>query len=458
MGKYKLTAPDGKTLQVEMDQPPTDDQATEIMSSYKDETMPAIGKAIQRGVQGTKEAFTKAQEEYKHSRDVEGTPLEKSIRGVGYDVQGAMAPVAGLTKAVATFLPDDFKEGVKKTLGQVVEPVAEAYGQLPERAREDIKGVANIGQLFGYGAAAKPALAEAEMVGKTAVGAAQAGEDVARSATAGTLEAGGNLAEKSAEKVVNVMLKPGKTGAREGFDASNAIKHGLTAPTLEGMADKTAAKLADLRKATDAVKEKAAAAGVKRNYADIEHDFLDNLLNGHGINEFDDDAVQEAAVKVLKTVRAKADASGDVDFAKMMKLRTDAGHKADQAWADARAGRSSETAPTQEVYAALNRAMSKAVKETAPDDIASIDKAYSEIIPIASAIQRRLPVSKGNEIISLSDLGAAGVGELLGHGAGAPLAVANKLLRTPLGATVLAGTGKALKSAAKKLSGIDKGE
>jgi hypothetical protein len=258
----------------------------------------------------------------------------------------------------------------------------------------------------------------------------------------------GKSVSAAGAQTVNAILRPGRAGANDGYKTSTMFKNNLIANTLPEMDEKTQSVLSDLNNQLDQIRQAGADKGVKVDGNNIYMDAIDNMA-AHD-NEFDMNkigAIMEN--EIAPVIKKYQNPDGSIYLVDAMKLKTMAGEKG--AWAAKGAGRVADDATAtaaayNSVYDALKNTCNDAIKTNELGDIEKINQQFTDIIPVARVIQRRLPIATSNNVLSLPDIAMGGAGLIAGAGSGDQ--DLPRWARGALGAAAMAGLSRVSRSPA----------
>ena len=203
----------------------------------------------------------------------------------------------------------------------------------------------------------------------------------------------GKLLEKAGEKILSGTIKPTQADIKDGFKISSIKKHDLGG-SLSTMYDKTETKLGDL---TKQLNDKLADSTQTIDLNKIAEDTI-NSLGKNKLKSFGSNTSLQSAVEQLQAEIGSI--GGNVKIPDAQLVKQAAGRMG--AW---QYGVSDPASTAREtVYNAFYTNIKKAIEDASPEGVKAINKQISELIPIANAIVRRIPVAERNAALSLPDM------------------------------------------------------
>lgn len=317
----------------------------------------------------------------------------------------------------------DFRQSLKKEA-----PVSSVIGDLagyltPGGAPSAIGKVV----LKGTAKKALPKIASKAIAGATEAGIVEGTKtgletgSVGQAAKSGTLAAlfggglgaGTKLTDIGRKKVkgfgsqyINAMLRPGKSKKTRGYKVENVFKHKVDANTVEGMASKTDAKLNSLKKELQNLitdQNKYVDVDIKKVYDATAKDFFEKKTKNIGKNENINRALAELGEDIKTSIK------GDrVSVLDAMDIKRATGKQAKFVYGEP------ATQARSEVYQEFYRKLNDKLKEKLPKEYQKINREFTELIPIETVIENRMPISGSNYPVSpyatLSTIFGGGLG------------------------------------------------
>lgn len=265
-------------------------------------------------------------------------------------------------------------------------------------------------------------------------GAAQAGMNTIHegstehAGTVGAVTAGAGVGMRAGltglgwlgQRIESALVKPSATDIKNGFSVGNIFKYKLGG-SISDTYDKSIAKIKELT---------GDLQGILRSKPGAEVDALGALaetgvdLQRSAAKTFGSNAQLQASLSKLleDPLFATAAKSGKVDLVTAQQMKQAVGDLG--AWAHG--ARDPEARGMEIVANALYTKLAKAIESAsgqAGPDVALINKQLSEVIPVAHAIVRRIPVEQRANVMNLGDL----IGTATGNWG---LALANRLLKS----------------------------
>ena len=376
--------------------------------------------------------------------------------------------------------------------------ISEKAAAHPE-AMKNIEALANIAGIVPVGTVAGATGSAARFMGGKGLQVAGKAIEKAGEIAVAPLTKGGELLEKSGLTTLTSRIKPLKRYEESGFNPENVFKYDLTrkgkdlnsiaktagddiskaraevVSELEKIMDDPANRTWDAKKSAYIMN--APTIEIKPLFDDARKKFLKNNANADKYAKIIDNYennVSESFDMGKKTIGELDDYRGTPIVKEKGKLGLLEADDLRQQWgADGSFNVLSQTAETtaqEEVANYLYREMRKAIDESVADSdkLKTLNKKMSDLIPIKGAVEHAIRRLDRNNMLSLDELAAGGVGAVgaLGgaaaHGstgalAGIPLALAYKGLKTAPAAITEYQTGAAIKGLGKKIeSGIGK--
>lgn len=253
----------------------------------------------------------------------------------------------------------------------------------------------------------------------------------------------GKLLKGSAERNIDITLRPGQTGRKMGYSHEPVIKYDLGGTPRETF-EKASALLSDLQDQAKLIAKESdatfnldeiftnAAKKLKRIAAPEDYDKQMALLSNAYESYYNAFGPEMDAVSAMGARSRIGDKTAFVGRSQGgMKIDPDADWK-------------------EKVYNELYHEFKKQLHDNLGGELKAINKAQSEIIPVKRVAERRIPIAESNQRIGLSDLlttrvgqglGGAAIGGSVGYGSGGDLE--STLKGAAVGAG-LAGTRKFL--------------
>jgi hypothetical protein len=262
------------------------------------------------------------------------------------------------------------------------------------------------------------------------------------------IESAGKTIKDIGAQNINAIIRPGKIGAKDGFKTSTMINHDLIGKNIEEMQQKTESKLSDLNRQLDQIRQDGSDMGATIDGNNLYANVVDKISGSD--KEFDKAAMDKVFTNEIEPVLQKfQNQDGTINLVDAMKLKTQAGTKG--AWYQKGGGKrvdpdaTAKEAAYNALYSELKENINQVIKENDLGTIEEINKQFMDIIPVARAIERRIPIATSNLPISLSDVvagtGGAAMGALSGDNSSMP-----SWTRAPLAAGSMILLNKASKS------------
>lgn len=216
----------------------------------------------------------------------------------------------------------------------------------------------------------------------------------------------GKLLESAGNKVLNVAIKPSLADTQDGFSIDTIKKYDLGG-SLSTINTKTQNRLNDL---TQQLRTKLSDSDATIDLADVYDktvsDISSNQMKTFGSNTSMDNAIEQLQNEVLKV-----NPSGKISIPDAQLVKQGAGGMG--AW---QFNRTDPDATAREsVYNAFYKNIKQAIEDGSPDGVKEINKQISELIPVANAVIRRIPVAARNSSFSLPQIVALASGIVNPH-------------------------------------------
>lgn len=223
-------------------------------------------------------------------------------------------------------------------------------------------------------------------------------------------KATGKFLQDAAKKNVDIIMRPGKTGAKKGFSHDAVIKYDLGGSPRE-IYENATLKLKDLQAQAKAVAKSNSSSfdleeiftnamnKLKRTASPEDFDKQVTLLNGiydDYYKAFGDIVDAPTAMEVRTRIGEKSNFVG----------RTQGGMKADP-----------DADWKEKVYNNIYHELKDQLHNKLGGDLQAINKAQSEIIPVKQVAEGRIPIYESHERIGLGDLLTSRFGQTMGGAA-----------------------------------------
>ena len=243
-----------------------------------------------------------------------------------------------------------------------------------------------------------------------------------------------------AGKIETTVLKPTKKDFQSGFKSENVLKHDLGG-NVKDTIEKATEKLKALRKEANALRSGSQQViDLGTIVKDTADDVLKNRVGSFGVNKKMETAMNDF-VKEMEYISP----NGKLTVPQAQEVKEALGTFGSWLY-----GAKDLDATAQERVANIMYSKIKtAIEKNSPKELATVNKAMSEIIPIKNAAIRRLPIEERNNAIGLGDIISAGVA--LQNPTGWGLLIANKLQKSGKFAQYLYKGSEKLRVGAEKL-------
>jgi hypothetical protein len=448
MPTYKITASDGKVLRITGDKRPSQEELDDIFSKVsakqaqpqqsqnkqatKDKTalqsvFPALSKAKEHGGGRVRRAVAEI-------GDILNLPA-RTAAAIGAGL-GTLQGGGGLGKAKKVALSELGKTKSDETgalgilqdiaLDPTSSPLLLGLGAAAKGGGAAVKGGGAVAKAaprigsallktIGTGAATGAGSAAYQGAAGSGISKKQVATQAALGAATGAVTHGlgkatGKFLKGAAEKNLDILLKPGRTGEKLGYNHANVIKHDLGG-SAEEIARNAGKKLGVLQK-------KAKSIADKSNDVFNLDDIFDKAKLKLSARKSPEDFIKQTEFIDLMKNDYK-NAFGDiVDAADAMEIRTLIGDKSSFVGRSQGGMKIDPDADWKEtVYNSIYNEIKNNLHSKLGGKLKAINKAQSEIIPIKVVAERRLPIESQNQRIGLSDLLTGQIGQSLGGAA-----------------------------------------
>lgn len=262
----------------------------------------------------------------------------------------------------------------------------------PGAAELSLPAAAGVGALQGGANAGGQAAAEnqpaQEIFKRGGIGA------LLGAGTNAAVNAVGKLVGGLGDKITSSAIKPSQADIKDGFDVSTIHKYNLGG-SLSTMYDKTEAKLHSLTTELNSKLSAGDVVNLNDVYQQTAKDLVTNSAKTFGSNTSINGALAQLQGEVTNITPDGQLTIPQAQFAKQAAGRMGAWfHGAPDPDANAR----------QAVYNAFYRNLKTAIEDNSPPGVKDINKQISELIPVANAIVRRIPIAERNNALSLQDM------------------------------------------------------
>lgn len=292
-------------------------------------------------------------------------------------------------------------------------------------------------------------------------------EAATNAAVGGAIPLVGEALQGAGKGILNTVIKPGKIGAKRGFEIGNVFDQGIDkgAYTLEGIGqnaeDKIAGHTADVKSAIADKMAETPAEGqtnrinVSKMVGDVESEFQDLIKNGKMAGEA---PALEGALKHWEDAFNKiADPeTGEVPLDVANNLKSSLQQDAKKYYEAARTSGAEEPSVKEKVASALAKKLRAAIEDMVPD-VKEPNAAMSKLIPVRDAIESRNIIANQNQGLGLGRLAAWGEGirgAVSGHLAELLIPLAYEVQRSPLAAAKMLRLGQALQRPGAQKLGV----
>lgn len=330
----------------------------------------AVGEVI--GTQAAKGTFGKTVQSALTGREM--SPEESSLVSKGPSAQRVAGSVV---RSAALFTP----------LGKI------AGAATPVLGRTAAQAVA--GGIAGYASDVGRNLEEEEVGVKAAMPGLGTILGVGIPVTAGAIRGAGNLIKGGGEKIITGTVRPSKVDIEDGFKLDNLVKYKIKG-SLQKMLDKAQSELGSRSKALEKVVQGSPETidlnGIVNKTAES--------LNSNSLRGFGSNKQLQTALMNLKEEVGMVAPNGQMNLADSQKIKQAAGYFGAWKWNLP----DPESKASERVYNAFYNVLKKELAVRGGPEVTRLNGEMSEIIPIANALIRRIPVAARNQALSLSDM------------------------------------------------------
>lgn len=424
---YEVQGPDGRTFEVESAQPPTMAQLQPYFSQLGQQqpAAPPQGAAPPPAAPNLRDSIAQV-EAAEQIRTQAGNDI---VTGLGQSAAnvvsnlGTMARkipgVAALDRLVSPVTVNTTPQTPAQQVGKTAGDVGQFF--LPAA------GLAKLKSAVSTGVGVMDALIGAGMEAATAAGVQTTQQGTTDGVkTTAALAGGTNLGMKAAakglgvmaERIERAMVKPTQADVAQGFKAENVFKHNVGGSLTQSY-DKVSKKIQDL-----SGKLKTVLKGSKGADVDLATVYADTMADYSGNKQAD-----EAVSRILQKIEFELNAggvkmgSGTLNLADANLAKQAVGELG--AWLHNPGGRLVSDADniTEKVANTFYKHLKIAIENKAVGPVKDLNRQLSELIPIKTAIIRRIPVEQRQNVINL--------GDMIGFGTGTwGIALANRILRS----------------------------
>lgn len=214
-------------------------------------------------------------------------------------------------------------------------------------------------------------------------------------ATGGLAYGFGKLLENAGSKILNTVIKPSRADINDGFSMDTVKKYDLGG-NLSTIYDKTEGKLNDLSKQ---LREKLADSDSSIDMANV-YDYTVASLSKKQLQNFGHNTSIDTALEQLQNEVLNVNPSGELSIPDAQLVKQSAGRMG--AW---QFGVKDPAATAREtVYNAFYKNLKIEIENKSPAGVKEINRQLGELIPVANAVLRRIPVEARNSALSLSDM------------------------------------------------------
>ena len=210
-----------------------------------------------------------------------------------------------------------------------------------------------------------------------------------------TLKPVGRIFQRTGEKISTTIIRPNFQDISDGYKPETLTKYKIGG-NLNEMLSQVNNKINQLNsKLRNKLKERAVNIDVMKVYEKTKRDLVGRPTRLFG--QFDD--VQRNLLKIKGEILRMTGGGNTTDIVNANWMKRGAGNKGSWAF-----GNPDKEAPAiEKVYTTFYRNMREAIEKAGPKGIQDINRQIGELIPVNSAILRRIPVAMRNNIISLTD-------------------------------------------------------
>lgn len=202
------------------------------------------------------------------------------------------------------------------------------------------------------------------------------------------------------EKIQNVIVKPNAKDIEKGFNVENIKKYDLGG-TLSEMFEKANKRLneywGELQTKLQSAKNKGANVDLFESF----YKTLDDLKKSKGKDFGDLNAIKRVTDNLASEIDEVSNKTGIVDILEAQNVKQGAGTKGAWVFGSADPDASAKEIVYDIFYSNLKKQIDEIAAQVGDEGINEINKKLSEIIPIKSALIRRMPVEERNQVLGL---------------------------------------------------------
>ena len=203
-----------------------------------------------------------------------------------------------------------------------------------------------------------------------------------------------------AGKIETTVLKPTKSDFQGGFKAENVLRHDLGGSVRDTI-EKSTSKLKVLRDQAKALRAGSVEAiDLSQIVKETAADVLKNRVGSFGVNKKMETAL-DGFVKEMEYISP----NGKITVPQAQEVKEALGTFGSWLFGS----RDLDATAQERVANIMYSRVKAAIEKNSPKELADVNKAMSEIIPIKNAAIRRLPIEERNNAIGLGDIISAGV-------------------------------------------------
>lgn len=202
------------------------------------------------------------------------------------------------------------------------------------------------------------------------------------------------------EKIQNVIVKPNAKDIEKGFNVENIKKYDLGG-TLSEMFEKVNKRLNEYWGELQTKLQSAKNKGANVDLFEIFYKTLDDLKKSKGKDFGDLNAIKRVTDNLASEIDEVSNKTGIVDILEAQNVKQGAGTKGAWVFGSADPDASAKEIVYDIFYFNLRKQIDETAAQVGDEGINEINKKLSEIIPIKSALIRRMPVEERNQVLGL---------------------------------------------------------
>ncbi len=318
-----------------------------------------------------------------------GKAVGESIYGLG--TAGKKALTGDFSGASQTIRDVEKGQNKEEITGDIIKAISlpASFAVNPVSAIGKIGAGAGLGAIASTGEAMSKSESPLEVAKKAVYGGLVGG------AVSGAFVGLGKLLEKTGEKITQGVIKPSQHDIEDGFKIETVKKYKLGG-SLSKMYDKTDDKLSEL---STQLNRKLASSNETIDLNEALQNTADTLkkgkMKGFGTNTQLDKTIEQIKEEILAISQ-----DGKISIPDAQLVKQASGKYG--AWQYGM--NDPESTARQTVFNAFYKTLKESIEKNSPEGVKEINKQISEIIPVAHALTKRIPVAERNRGLSFQDM------------------------------------------------------